>query len=240
VAVVTGSAGKGMGRSIALTLAREGANVVINYLNSKDRAREIVEYINENDGSAIAVQANVFVKDGCEKLIDAALKEYEKVDICVINPGAGWHPESLDVFDPVLALEDLLQEIAPFFHLMRLLLPDMYERKWGRLVGITLHPVQTSPAYSYNVGKAARLQAMHLAYEEAWQQGVTINAIAPGPVAHFESFNQAIAFCNHEKEWTDRNNVSPQDIAESVAFLCSDAASYISGSVIPFMFHAEK
>jgi len=240
VAVVTGSAGKGMGRSIALTLARERANVVINYLNSKDRAKEIVEYIEEKDGNAIAVQANVFVKDGCEKLIDAALKQFEKVDICIINPGAGWHPESLDVFDPVLALEDLLQEIAPFFHLMRLLLPDMYERKWGRLVGITLHPVQTSPAYSYNVGKAARLQAMHLAYEEAWQHGVTINAIAPGPVAHFETFEQATAFCNREKEWTGRKNVSPQDIAESVAFLCSDAASYISGSVIPFMFHQEN
>ena len=240
VAVVTGSAGKGMGRSIALTLAREGASVIVNYLNSKDRANEVVEYIEGKGGSAIAVQANVFVKDGCEKLIDVAIKQFERVDICVINPGAGWHPEPLDVFDPVLALEDLIQEIAPFFHLMRLLLPGMYDRQWGRLVGITLHPVQSSPAYSYNVGKAARLQAMHLAYEEAWEQGVTINAIAPGPVSHFDTFQQAIAYCNHEKEWSERKNVSPQDIAEAIAFLCSDGGSYISGSVIPFMFHKKK
>jgi len=240
VAVVTGAAGHGMGRSIALTLAREGASIVVNYLNSRDRANEVVQHIEENGGSAISVQANVFVKDGCEKLIDAAFKKFEKVDICIINPGAGWHPEPLDVFDPVLALEDLIQEIAPFFHLMRLLLPGMYERKWGRLVGITLHPIQSSPAYSYNVGKAARLQAMHLAYEEAWQQGVTINAIAPGPVSHFESFSQATAFCNHKEEWFDRKDVSPQDIAECIAFLCSEAGSYISGSIIPFMFHKKK
>jgi NAD(P)-dependent dehydrogenase (short-subunit alcohol dehydrogenase family) len=81
---------------------------------------------------------------------------------------------------------------------------------------------------------------MHLAYEEAWEHGVTINAIAPGPVEHFDNFKQAIAFCNHEQEWIDRENVSPQDIAESVAFLCSEAASYISGSVVPFMFHQKK
>ncbi len=229
-----------MGRSIALTLAREGASVVVNYLNSKSRASAIVDYIEDNGGSAISIQANVFVKDGCEKLIDAAIKEFEKVDICIINPGAGWHPEPLDVFDPVLALEDLIQEIAPFFHLMRLLLPEMYKRRWGRLIGITLHPVQNSPSYSYNVGKAARLQAIHLAYEEAWEQGVTINAIAPGPVSPFESFEQAVAYYNHEKEWLERRDVTPQDIAESIAFLCSEVGSYISGSVIPFMFHKKR
>ena len=69
VAVVTGAAGHGMGRSIALTLAREGASVVVNYLNSKDRAKEVVEFIEGNEGRATAVQANVFVKDGCEKSI---------------------------------------------------------------------------------------------------------------------------------------------------------------------------
>lgn len=237
VAVVTGAAGQGMGRSIAMTLARESASVVVNYLNSKDRANDIVDYIEESGGHAIAVQANVFVKDGCEKLIDAALKEFQKVDICVINPGADFHTDPLDVFDPVLALDDLLQEIAPFFHLMRLLLPGMYERHWGRLIGLTLHPTENSPSYSYNVGKAARLQAMHLAYEEAWEQGVTINAIAPGPVEHFTSFEQAIDFCNNGRAWSERVEITPQDIAESVAFLCSDAASYISGSVIPFMYH---
>ncbi len=237
VAVITGAAGHGMGRSIALTLAREGANVVINYLNSRDRAEDIVDYIEGQGGQAIAVQANVFVKDGCEKLIDTALKEFQKVDICIINPGAEFHIEPLDVFDPVLALDDLLQEIAPFYHLMRLLLPGMYERQWGRLVGITLHPNDISPSYSYNVGKAARFQAMYLAYEEAWEQGVTINAIAPGPVSHFTGLEEAIEFCNHGKTWIERKNITPQDIAESVAFLCSDRASYISGSVIPFMHH---
>ena len=237
VALVTGSAGNGMGRSIALTLAREGAKVVINYRTSKDKAQAIAKNIKDRNGDVIAVEADVFEADGCENLVNTTIERFGRIDICVINPGAGWHPEPIDKLDSSAAIEDVQHEVAPFFHLMPLVLPQMYKRKWGRIIGIALLPSYDSPAYSYNVGKAARTHALLQGRDEAWRYGVTINIIAPGPVPAIESLTEAIEQCDHGSAWQMRTNTSPQDIAESVAFLCSDAGRFITGCVLPFLFH---
>ena len=237
VALVTGSAGHGMGRSIALTLAREGAKVAVNYRTSKDQAQGIVNYINSHAGDAIAIEADVFQADDCGHLVNATMEHFGRIDICIINPGAGWHPEPIDKLDSSAAIEDVLHEVAPFFHLMPLVLPQMYMRKWGRVIGIGLLPPYDSPAYSYNVGKAARTHALLQARDEAWRHGVTINVIGPGPVSAIRSLTEAVEQCDHGPAWQKRSNTSPQDIAESVAFLCSDAGRFITGCVLPFIFH---
>lgn len=236
VAVVTGAAGSGMGRSIALTLAREGAKVVVNYRKSEESAKAIVDYIASHGGSAIGIQADVFEAEGCKKLFDAAVERFRQVDICIIGPGGGWHPEPIDKLDSTAALEDVHHEIAPLFHMMPLVLPGMYERKWGRFIGIALHPIKLPPAYSYNVGKAARAKAFLLAQDQAWKNGVTVNIIAPGPVPPIKNLKEAIEQCNHGATWQKRTTASPQDIAESVAFLCSEAGRFITGCVLPYMF----
>ena len=238
VALVTGSAGKGMGRSIALTLAREGAKVAVNYRTSKDQAQAIVDYIKSHAGNAIAVEADVFQADDYAHLVDETIEHFGRIDICVVNPGAGWHPEPVDKLDSSAAIEDVQREVAPFLHLMPLVLPQMYKRKWGRIIGISLLPPYDSPAYSYNVGKAARTHALLQARDQAWRNGVTVNVIAPGPVPAIESLTKSIEQCEHGPAWLQRSNSSPQDIAESVAFLCSDAGSFITGCVLPFLFHS--
>ncbi len=238
VALVTGSAGNGMGRSVALTLAREGAKVVVNYRTSREAAHTIVNHITSHDGDAIAVEADVFEADGCKNLVNATIEYFGRIDICVVNPGAGWHPESIDKLNSSAAMEDIQHEVAPFFHLMPLVLPQMYKRKWGRIIGIAMLPPYDSPAYSYNVGKAARVHAMLKARDEAWRHGVTINVIAPGPVPAIESLAEAVEQCEHGHAWQSRANTSPQDIAESIAFLCSDAGKFITGCVLPFLYHS--
>jgi 3-oxoacyl-[acyl-carrier protein] reductase len=238
VALVTGSAGKGMGRSIALTLAREGAKVVVNYRTSKDQAQAIVNHIESHNGNAIAVEANVFKVNGCAHLVDKTIERFGRVDICVVNPGAGWHPEPVDRLDSAAAIEDIQDEVAPFLHLMPLVLPQMKERKWGRIIGISLLPPYDSPSYSYNVSKAARTHALLQARDQIWCYGVTVNVIAPGPVPAIESLSKAIEQCEHGSAWQNRSNTSPQDIAESVAFLCSDAGRFITGCVLPFMYYS--
>jgi NAD(P)-dependent dehydrogenase (short-subunit alcohol dehydrogenase family) len=75
------------------------------------------------------------------------------------------------------------------------------------------------------------------ARDEAWRNGVTVNVISPGPAAAIESLNEAIEQCDHGPAWQKRSNTSPQDIAESVAFLCSDAGRFITGCALPFLFH---
>ena len=237
VALVTGSAGSGMGRSIAMTLAREGAKVAVNYRSSTDAAQAIVNHIESRNGRAIAVEADVFEADGCRNLVSATVERFGRIDICVVNPGAGWHPESVDKLDSAAAIEDVVNEVAPFFHLMPLVLPGMYERKWGRVIGLSLLPPYDSPAYSYNVAKAARTQAMLQARDEAWRNGVTVNIIAPGPVPVIESLGEAIEQSDHGPAWQGRANTSPQDVAEAAAFLCSEAGRFVTGCVLPLLFH---
>ena len=237
VALVTGSAGSGMGRSIALTLARDGAKVAVNYRTSKDEAQAIVDHIKSRDGDAIAIEADVFEADGCKNLVASAIEHFGRIDICIVGPGAGWHPEPVDKLDSSAAIEDVRHEVAPFLHLMPLVLPQMYKRKWGRVIGIALLPPYDSPAYSYNVGKAARVHAMLKARDQAWRNGVTVNIVGPGPVPAIENLAEAIEQCDHGPAWQKRTNTSPQDIAESVAFLCYDAANFITGCVLPFLFH---
>jgi 3-oxoacyl-[acyl-carrier protein] reductase len=76
VAIVTGAAGNSMGRSIALTLAREGASVVVNYLTNQDSAQAIVKYITDQGGNAIAFQANVTQQNQCSALVNAATAQF--------------------------------------------------------------------------------------------------------------------------------------------------------------------
>jgi len=235
VAIVTGAAGNGMGCSIALTLAREGASVVVDYLTSRESAQNVVKHIESQGGKAISFQADITIQDKCKALVDSATLQFGRIDICVIGPGAGWHPEVVDKLDSVAALEDVHKELAPIYHLMPLVLPGMYERKWGRLITLALVPPYNSPAYSYNVAKAARTHALQLARDTTWANGVTLNTIGPGPVPTIESLEEAIEQCEHGPAWCDRTTTSPQDIAESVAFLCSGSGDFISGTVLAYM-----
>lgn len=197
VAIVIGAAGRGMGRSIALTLAREGARVVVNYRTSEESAQAIIAHIEGRGGDAMAVQADVFEGDGCKRLVDETLARFGQVDICIVGPGGGWHPQPAERLDPAAALEDVRREMAPLYHLMGLVLPGMYERQWGRLIGIAMLPPYNSPAYAYNTAKAARAHALLLARDEAWRNGVTVNIVGPGPVPEIESLAQAIEQCDH-------------------------------------------
>jgi NAD(P)-dependent dehydrogenase (short-subunit alcohol dehydrogenase family) len=236
VAVVTGAAGKGMGRSIALTLAREGAKVLVNYRTSADSAAAIVSHIESRGGRALAFAADVTEPDQCQVLVEEATEAFGQVDICIIGPGAGWHPESIDKLNVAGALDDVLKELAPIYHLMPLVLPGMYKRKWGRVITLALTPPYNSPAYAYNVAKAARTQALQLARDAAWAKGVTFNTIGPGPVGELATLDEAIGQCDQGPAWQRRGTASPQDIAEGVAFLCSEAGSFISGAVLPYMY----
>jgi 3-oxoacyl-[acyl-carrier protein] reductase len=239
VALVTGAAGSGLGRSIALTLAREGARVIVNYRTSQANAQAVVAHIESCGGNARAVAADVFDAQGCQTLVQTTLEHFGQIDICVVGPGGGWHPEAIHQLASESALEDLHHEVAPLLHLMPLVLPGMYARQWGRLIGIATHPVRLSPAYAYNAGKAARMQALLLAQDQAWSRGVTVNVIAPGPVAGLPDLENAIEQCRHGAAWQERANVSPQDIAEGVAFLCSEAGHFVTGCVLPYLFHRQ-
>ncbi len=236
VALVTGAAGGGMGRSIALTLAREGARVMVNYLASEEMAGRVVGHVTDRGGEAIAVRADVFTAEGCKELVDAALDKFGRIDILIVGPGGGWHPEPPEKLPAEDALDDVRRELAPLYYLMPLVLPGMYEREWGRVIALGVASPYSTPAYAYNVGKAARAHAMFLAHAEAWKHGVTFNSIGPGPVPAIESFKAAVELCDQGPAWDARGTATPQDIAEGVAFLCSEAGRFISGTELAYQW----
>ncbi len=87
VALVTGAAGSGLGRSIALTLAREGASVVVNYRTSEESAQAIVKHIEGFGGRAAAVPADIFDAGECHRLVETTLAEFGQIDICIVGTG---------------------------------------------------------------------------------------------------------------------------------------------------------
>ena len=103
---MTGATGSGPGRSVALTLAREGAQVVVNYRTCDESAYAIVEHIERDHGQAIATAADVFAADGFRHLVEAAFEHFGRVHICIVGSGGGWHPEPIDQLAPEAALED--------------------------------------------------------------------------------------------------------------------------------------
>ena len=236
VALVTGASGSGIGRSVALTLAQQGISVVVNYLHHQQNAESVAEYINRQGGKALPVQGNVFDPADCSRLVETALERFGRVDICVIGPGANWNPEPLEEIDPDRAFQDALQELRPIYNLLPLVLKDMQKRKTGRVVGISSNLTIPSPAYCYNAAKASRTGALLQAVNEAWKLGVTVNVVAPGPVDPFSSLEEAWAFSAHGESWRNRTRVTPQDVADCVAFLCSEEARYLTGCVLPLLF----
>ena len=85
------------------------------------------------------------------------------------------------------------------------------------------------------------MQAMLQASVETWKNGVTANVIAPGPVAGIASLEEAVTLCAcagaNDPQWSARSQVTPQDIAEGIAFLCAPAGQFINGCVLPYAFH---
>ena len=231
VAVITGSAGNGIGRSTAFSLAKEGYSIIVNYRSDERSAESVCTYIKKNGGKASSVKADVFIEDDCNYLIEETIRLYQSIDACVIGPGAGWNPEQPVDLNPQNALSDVLQEIKPIYYLLPKVIKQM-KNKGGCIIGIASNPDLPSPAYSYNVAKNSRIDAFLGLVDTCWKKRIRVNLVAPGPVDHFESFKSAIdAF-----ETKDHNKISPQDIAETISYLCSDKGSFITGNVIKYSF----
>lgn len=231
VAIVTGSAGNGIGRSTALSLAKDGYSIIVNYRLDESRAESICSYINKNGGKASSVKADVFIKDDCNFLVEETLRLYQSIDACIIGPGAGWNPEQPVNLNPQNALSDVLQEIKPIYYLLPKVIKQM-NNTGGCIIGIASNPDFPSPAYSYNVAKNSRIDAFLGLVDSCWQKKIRVNIVAPGPVDHFDSFESAI----DALEAKDHNKITPQDIAETISYLCSDKGSFITGNVIKYSF----
>ena len=235
IALIAGG-GRGIGRNVALTLAQAGHPVGINFKSDETSAYDLVAAIHERGGKAFPILADITTAAGCSQTVEACQAQYGPPGICIIGPGGGWHPQPVSSLSAPEALQDLHDEVAPLYHLFPLVLPRMIERRWGRIVTISLHSRRPSPSYAYDVAKAARTAAALRCEDALWKRGVTINVVSPGPVSNPDSLTQAIEMADRGSAWAARSTPTAQDIAYGIAFLCSDAARFITGTELLYSF----
>ena len=233
VALVTG-AGRGIGRQIALTLAAQNAFVIVNYNGSKDKAEETVSEIKAAGGDAVSYKCNVSDFEECQQMITAIIKEYKHIDILVNNAGITRDglimKMSEDDYDAVLDTN-----LKGTFNTIRHMSRYFLKQKTGRIINISSVSgiLGNAGQANYSASKAGVIGLTKAVARELASRGITVNAVAPG----FVDTDMTDALSDSAKE----NLISqiplgrtgkPQDIANAVLFLASDAAGYITGQVL--------
>lgn len=233
VAIVTG-ASRGIGKAIALELARNGATVVINYNGSKDKAMEVKTEIEANGGTAEIYQCNVSDYAKCEEFIQGTIKKYGSLDILVNNAGITKDgllmKMSEEDFDTVLNVN-----LKGAFNTIRFATRQMLKQKSGRIINMSSVVGVTGNAgqANYAASKAGVIGLTKATAREVASRGITVNAIAPG----FIETDMTEVLPDKVKEATIAGIPlgkfgQVEDIANTAVFLASDKAGYITGQVI--------
>jgi 3-oxoacyl-[acyl-carrier protein] reductase len=252
VALVTGGS-RGLGRADALTLARAGADVAIaDILVESDtsaaerygvlaraavaqgmvHAEETVEEIRGLGRRALAVRCDVTDRDEVAAVVARTVDELGAVDILVNNAGTLDHVGQFHDQQPGLWERDLRVNLTGAFNCAQAVWPHMRERKWGRIVNMA-SVAGTLGGFgqaSYSTTKSGILGLTKTLAMEGGRHGITANAIVPGIIGT-EAFHMANAAMNERiaARTVFKRPGEPQDIANAIAFLCSDLAAYITG-----------
>ncbi|MFM9882014.1 MAG: SDR family NAD(P)-dependent oxidoreductase [Burkholderiales bacterium] len=234
-AIVTGS-GRNIGRAVALALAREGANVVVNGHTDHESVEKVVDEIRENGGHAIARMADVSNHDEVAAMIAKTVATFGSVDILVSNVGIRRMQPFLDI-----TLEDwravIDTNLSAAFYLARNVIPHMRARKWGRIVLISGFDAFFGQVTmrAHNIAAKSGLHGLSKALaREFGPDGITANTVAPGAIDTVRDWSQ---YKHQPREQLVKEiplgrfgHVS--EIAAACTYLCSDGGGFVSGQVL--------
>jgi len=232
-AIVTG-ASRGIGKDIALYLAKEGAKVAVNYSGSKDRADAVVEEIKASGGEAFAIQASVDKADDVQNLISSTLEQFGSVDILVNN--AGITRDNLLMRMKEQEWDDVLNtNLKGVFLCTKAVTRQMMKQRAGRIINITSIVGVSGNAgqANYVAAKAGVIGLTKSSAKELASRNITVNSVAPG----FITTDMTDALPEDIKSQMLSQIPlakfgNPLDIAKAVAFLASEDANYITGQTI--------
>lgn len=233
VALVTG-ASRGIGKEIALTLASYGADVIVNYNGSKEKAEEVVKEITAMGRKAVAMQCSVADFDACGEMITKALADFGKIDILVNN--AGITKDNLMI---KMTPEDfgavIDTNLKGTYNTIKHMYRPFLKQKSGSIINMAsvCGILGNAGQANYSASKAGVIGLTKSMARELASRNITVNAVAPG----FIATDMTDAMPESAKEATLQQIPlkrigTTKDIAETVAFLASSKASYITGQVI--------
>ncbi|EOA9058989.1 3-oxoacyl-[acyl-carrier-protein] reductase [Staphylococcus aureus] len=232
-ALVTG-ASRGIGRSIALQLAEEGYNVAVNYAGSKEKAEAVVEEIKAKGVDSFTIQANVADADEVKAMIKEVVSQFGSLDVLVNN--AGITRDNLLMRMKEQEWDDVIDtNLKGVFNCIQKATPQMLRQRSGAIINLSsvVGAVGNPGQANYVATKAGVIGLTKSAARELASRGITVNAVAPGFIV--SDMTDALSDELKEQMLTQiplARFGQDTDIANTVAFLASDKAKYITGQTI--------
>lgn len=238
VAIVTGGS-RGIGRAIVEILCARGYRVLFTYMSRESEATAVEKSARDGGGEARKLRADAADPASAAEVVRAAILAFGQVDVLVNNagthlPGVSVAETSVEEWNRVLAVN-----LSGPFHMIQAVLPHMRQRKHGCIVNLSSNVTNRMPAQNcvYTVSKVGLEAMTRILSKEEGRNGIRVNAVGPGPI-HTDMLEETFTKIGAERAEAFINSVplgrkgEPREIAEAVAFLVSDAASYMTGQVV--------